>query len=242
VATHGGALNVDAVVAWFLDPANWSGSSGIPNRLLEHLELSGLAVLIAAALAIPVGLFIGHTGRGAVVTVAIGNLGRAVPSYAMLVIFVPILHIGFVNALAALVLLAIPPVLTNTYAGMQGVDREMVEAGRGMGMRERQLLRRVELPLALPVIIAGLPVAVVATATLAALVGGGALGRFIVDGFALRDTPQLVGGAILVAALAVITERAFALLERLVISPGVRGMAREASPAELAPPSPQGMV
>jgi osmoprotectant transport system permease protein len=236
---------VDAVVAWFLDPANWSGTSGIPNRMLEHIELSVLAVVIGAGLAIPVGLYIGHTGRGAVATVAIGNLGRAVPSYAMLVVFVPLLGIGFGNALAALVLLAIPPILTNTYAGMQGVDREMVEAGRGMGMRELQLLRRVELPLALPVMIAGLRVSavqVVATATLAALVGGGALGRFIVDGFALRDTPQLVGGAILVAVLALLTERLFTYLEHRAVSPGVRGIPRGPTPADLAPPSPQGGV
>jgi osmoprotectant transport system permease protein len=230
---------MDGVIGWFLDPANWSGASGIPNRLLEHVVLSGLAVAIAAAVAIPVGLLIGHTGRGAVATVAIGNLGRAIPSYAMLVIFVPILHIGFANALAALVLLAIPPILTNTYAGMRGVDRDLVEAGRGMGMSEAGLLRRVELPLALPVIIAGLrvaAVAVVATATLAALVGGGALGRFIVDGFALRDQPQLVGGAILVALLAVITERGFTLVEWLAISPGLRRATRAPSPAELTPP------
>ncbi len=236
---------MDAVVAWFLDPANWSGTSGIPNRMLEHIELSVLAVVIGAGLAIPVGLYIGHTGRGAVATVAIGNLGRAVPSYAMLVVFVPLLGIGFWNALAALVLLTIPPILTNTYAGMQGVDREMVEAGRGMGMRELQLLRRVELPLALPVMIAGLRVSavqVVATATLAALVGGGALGRFIVDGFALRDTPQLVGGAILVAVLALLTERLFTFLEHRAVSPGVRGITRGPAPADLAPPSPQGAV
>lgn len=216
---------MDGVVRWFLDPATWSGSSGIPNRLVEHVELAGLAVLIGALVAVPVGLFIGHTGRGAVATVAVGNLGRAVPSYALLVIFVPILGIGFPNALAALVLLSLPPVLTNTYAGMQGVDREMVEAGRGMGMREVQLLRRVELPLALPVVLAGVRVAavqVVATATLAALVGGGTLGRFIADGFARQDTPMLVGGAILVALLAVVTERAMTLLERLAVSPGLR--------------------
>jgi osmoprotectant transport system permease protein len=238
VAAAGTGL-MDGVVGWFLDPANWSGAGGIPNRLLEHVVLSGLAVGIAAAIAVPVGLLIGHTGRGAVATVAVGNLGRAIPSYAMLVIFVPILHIGFANALAALVLLAIPPILTNTYAGMRGVDRDMVEAGRAMGMSELGLLRRVELPLALPVVIAGLrvaAVAVVATATLAALVGGGALGRFIVDGFALRDTPQLVGGAILVAVLAVITERAFTILERLAVSPGLRRDRERTSPAELAPP------
>jgi osmoprotectant transport system permease protein len=236
---------MDALVGWFLDPANWSGSGGIPTRTVEHLQLSGLSILVAALIAIPLGLLIGHTGRGALVTVSIGNLGRAVPSYAMLVIFIPVLHIGFANALAALVLLAIPPILTNTHAAMQGVDRDMIEAGRGMGMTELELLRQVEVPLALPVIIAGLrvaAVAVVATATLAALVGGGALGRFIVDGFALRDTPQLVGGAILVAVLAVITERAFSVVERLAVSPGVRGVPREPSPADLAPPSVQGMV
>ncbi len=229
------------IVAWFLDPANWSGTSGIPNRTLEHVELAGLAILIGVVVAVPIGLLIGHTGRGAVATVAIGNLGRAVPSYAMLVILVPLLGIGFLNALAALTLLAIPPILTNTYAGVQGVDREMVEAGRGMGMREHQLLRHVELPLALPVIIAGVRTAavqVVATATLAALVGGGTLGRFIVDGFALRDTPQLVGGAILVGVLAVVTERSLTLLEHRAVSPGVTGRLEEPAGAGPLPASP----
>lgn len=232
---------MDALVAWFLDPANWTGTGGVPNRLLEHVVLSGLAVLAGAAIAVPLGLFIGHTGRGAVATIAIGNLGRAVPSYAMLVIFVPVLGIGFPNAFVALVLLALPPILTNTYAGMRGVDRDMVEAGRGMGMREWQLLRRVELPLALPVVLAGIRVAavqVVATATLAALVGGGTLGRFIADGFALQDTPQLVAGALLVAVLAVITERLMTALEARAVSPGLRGITRGPSAAELAPPAP----
>jgi osmoprotectant transport system permease protein len=236
---------VDAVVAWFLDPGNWTGTSGVPNRLVEHVVLSGLAVLAGTAIAVPAGLFIGHTGRGAVATIAIGNLGRAVPSYAMLVIFVPVLGIGFPNAFVALVLLALPPILTNTYAGMREVDRDMVEAGRGMGMREWQLLRSVELPLALPVVIAGVRVAavqVVATATLAALVGGGALGRFIADGFALQDRPQLVAGALLVALLAVITERVMTLLERRAVSPGVRGVRRGPTPAELAPSVPGGGI
>jgi len=230
---------VDGVVAWFLDPANWNGPAGIPSRIVEHVVLSGLAVLIGTAIAVPIGLFIGHTGRGAAATIAIGNLGRAIPSYAMLVIFVPLLGIGFPNALAALVLLALPPILVNTHAGMRGVDPDTVEAGRGMGMRETQLLRIVELPLALPVIVAGVRVAaiqVVATATLAALVGGGALGRFIADGFALRDTPQLVGGAILVALLAVGTGRLFALLERRSLSPGLRsGPTAPATPIAPAP-------
>lgn len=233
---------MDGVVAWFLDPASWSGTGGIPNRLLEHVVLSGLAVLIGAAIAVPIGLLIGHTGRGATVTIAVGNLGRAIPSYAMLVVFVPLLGIGFPNALAALVLLAVPPILVNTYAGMRGVDRDVIEAGRGMGMRETQLLRTVELPLAMPTILAGVrvaAVAVVATATLAALVGGGGLGRFIADGFALRDTPQLVGGAILVALLAVAAERLFVLLERRSASPGVRGGTRPGPASRIAPaPAP----
>jgi osmoprotectant transport system permease protein len=204
---------MDGVVAWFLDPANWTGTAGVPNRLVEHLVLSGLAILVGAAIAVPIGLFIGHTGRGAVATIAIGNLGRAIPSYAMLVIFVPLLGIGFPNALAALVLLALPPILVNTYAGVREVDRDVIEAGRGMGMHEWQLLHVEVAP---PVIcrVRGAAVQVVATATLAALVGGGTLGRFIADGFALRDTPQLVAGALLVALLAVITERAMTLLER----------------------------
>ena len=231
------------VVAWFTDPANWSGTSGIPNRILEHLVLSGLAIGIGCLIAVPLGLFIGHTGRGAGAVVALGNLGRAVPSYAMLVIFVPLLGIGFWNALAALVLLSIPPILTNSYAGLQGVDRDMVEAGRGMGMRERQILGRVEVPIALPVIIAGVRIAavqVVATATLAALVGGGALGRFIVDGFALRDTAMLVGGAVLVAILAVLTGRVMTIVERRAVSPGLRATPAARMARLDEPPQPRG--
>jgi len=231
------------VVAWFADPANWSGTSGIPNRILEHLVLSGMAIGIGCLIAVPLGLFIGHTGRGAGAVVALGNLGRAVPSYAMLVIFVPLLGIGFWNALAALVLLSIPPILTNSYAGLQGVDRDMVEAGRGMGMRERQILRRVEVPIALPVIIAGVRIAavqVVATATLAALVGGGALGRFIVDGFALRDTAMLVGGAVLVAILAVLTGRVMTIVERRAVSPGLRATPAARMARLDEPPQPRG--
>ncbi len=229
------------VIGWFGDPANWSGTHGIPNRVVEHIELAALAILIGCLIAIPVGLFIGHTGKGAGAAVAIGNLGRAVPSYALLVIFVPLLGIGFWNALAALVLLSLPPILTNTYAGLQGVDRDLVEAGRGMGMQERQILRHVELPLALPVILAGVRIAsvqVVATATLAALVAGGALGRFIVDGFAQQDTPMLVGGAILVALLAILTERLMTILEHRAVSPGLRAVlaAGAERPADIVPP------
>lgn len=204
-------------LAWFLDPANWSGSNGVPSRVLEHVVFSVVAIAIAAAVALPAGLAIGHTGRGAAVTTAVAGLGRAVPSYALLILFVPFLGLGFASALPALVLLAIPPILVNTVAGLRDVDPEIVEAGRGVGMTERQVLRDVEIPAALPAIVAGLrtsAVQVVATATLAALVAGGGLGRYIVDGFAVRRDDRILAGAILVALLAFATERLFTLVQR----------------------------
>jgi osmoprotectant transport system permease protein len=217
---------IGEVIAWFTDPANWTGTPGIPNRTFEHVWLSALTVLVGAAIALPVGLAIGHTGRGAFLAVSVANIGRALPSYSLLLIFFTFFGVGFATAFPALLVLTIPPILTSTYVGVKEVDRDMVEAGRGMGMTEVQLLKRVELPMALPVIVAGVRIAavqVVATATLAALVGGGALGRFIVDGFGLRQEDQLVGGAFLVALLALLTERSFTLLERRVVSPGLRG-------------------
>jgi len=226
------------VVAWFLDPAHWTGTAGIPNRLIEHLRLSVVSVLVGSAIAIPIGLLIGHTGRGALLAVGVANLGRAVPSYALLLIFFPIFGFGEATAFPALVLLAIPPILVNTYTGLRGVDADLVEAGRGMGMTELQLLARVELPAAATVIVAGLrvaAVAVVATATLAALVAGGGLGRFIADGFGLREQDQLLAGAILVALLAIVVDRGFTLLERRLLLPNDR---RVPGPTDLAQPPP----
>lgn len=229
---------IGEVFAWFTDPANWSGTTGIPNRTFEHVWLSALTVAVGAAIALPIGLFIGHTGRGALLAVSVANIGRALPSYSLLLIFFTFFGIGFATAFPALLALTIPPILTSTYVAVREVDRDMVEAGRGMGMTEAQLLRRVELPMAMPVIVAGVRIAavqVVATATLAALVGGGALGRFIVDGFGLQQDDQLVGGAVLVAALALLTERSFTILERLVISPGIRSGAASAPGATPRP-------
>lgn len=226
------------VAAWFSDPANWSGTNGVPNRLLEHLRLSGASMLLATLVALPLGLFIGHTGRGGLLAVGVANLGRAVPSYALLLVFLPIFGLGDAAALPALVLLAIPPILVNTYIGLREVDRDLVEAGRGMGMTERQLLLGVELPAAAPAIVAGLriaAVAVVATATLAALVAGGGLGRYIADGFGLREEDRLLAGALLVALLALVVERLFTALERRTLLPGDP---RRASAAELAPRAP----
>lgn len=216
---------INEVAAWFTDPSNWTGTSGILNRTAEHVMLSVVSVLAALLVALPAGLFIGHTGRGSFLTVTVANLGRSIPSYALLIIFVTWFGIGFAAAFPALVVLALPPILTTTYVGLREVDRDVVEAGRAMGMRELQLLRRVEVPIAMPVIVSGVRIAavqVVATATLAALVGGGGLGRFIVDGFALRQQDMLVAGAILVALLALLTERSLTVLEGRVVSPGLR--------------------
>jgi osmoprotectant transport system permease protein len=216
---------IGEVAAWFGDPSNWTGTSGIINRTIEHVVLSFISVVAAILIAVPAGLYIGHTGRGSFITVTVANLGRSIPSYALLIIFVTWFGIGFAAAFPALVVLAIPPILIASYVGLREVDRDVVEAGRAMGMRELQLLRGVEVPIAMPVIVSGFRIAavqVVATATLAALVGGGGLGRFIVDGFALRQQDMLVAGAILVALLALLTERALTFLERRVVSRGLR--------------------
>lgn len=208
-----------SVVAWFADPAHWRGEDGIPTRLFEHVQLSGAAVAIAAAIALPLGLYLGHTGRGGFVAINVANLGRALPSLALIALGLVAsialgLGLGFWPTLFALVPLALPPILTNTFVAVRAVDRDIIEAARGMGLRETQILREVELPLALPLILGGLRTAavnVVATATLGALVAGGALGRYIVDGLALQEYDRLFAGALLVAVLAIATELAFSI-------------------------------
>ncbi len=216
------------VLQWFTDAANWSGPNGIPARLSEHVELCVVAMVIATLIALPLGLLVGHTRRGAFAATSVANVGRAIPSFALLVlvfVFVsriaPSLAFGFVPTVVALTCLALPPILTNTAVGIENVDADSVDAARGMGLSGRQILTRLEIPLAAPLIVTGLRTAavqVVATATLAALIAGGGLGRFIVDGIALGTlgVPQLVGGAILVAALAIVTEVVFGALGRVV--------------------------
>lgn len=229
-------------LAWLIDRQHWQGSNGIPLRVIQHIYLSTVPLVAGLAVALPVGLAIGHTRRFETIVVAIANLGRAVPSLALLLIFLPFVGIGDPLIIIALTLLSIPPILVNTAVGIREVDAEMVQAGRGMGMSELGLIRRVELPVALPVIIAGMRVAavqVVATATLGAVVAGGGLGRYLVDGFALQDHPRLIVGALLVAMLAILTERAFALMDSRLVSPGITG--RHLTPADLAPPSAQAM-
>jgi osmoprotectant transport system permease protein len=213
------------VLQWFLNGAHWQGDGGIPHRTFEHLTMSGAAVLTAALIALPVGIAIGHFGRGGLLAINISNIGRAVPSFAVLVIAVELVGIGALPAYIALVALAIPPMVTNSYIGMREVDADVREAARGMGMRERALLLRVELPIALPLIMAGIrtsAVNVVATATLAALVAWGGLGRYIVDGFGLQDYPMMFAGAILVALLSLIVEFSLAGVQRLSTPAGLR--------------------
>jgi osmoprotectant transport system permease protein len=217
------------VARWFADPAHWEGSHGIPVRILEHLEYSGLAIAVALVIALPIALYLGHTGRGGFVAINVANIGRALPSFALLgfglLIAISLgLGLGFWPTMFALVPLAIPPIVTNTFVAIREVDRDVVDAARGMGLSEGQVLRSIEIPLGLPLILAGIRTAavnVVATATLGAVVAGGALGRFIVDGFALREFDQLVAGAILVALLAVVTELSFSALERRSAPPGM---------------------
>jgi len=213
------------VLQWFLNSAHWQGDGGIPHRTVEHLAMSGASVLTAALIALPVGIAIGHYGRGGILAINISNIGRAVPSFAVLVIAVELFGIGALPAFIALVALAIPPIVTNSYIGMREVDADVREAARGMGMRERAVLLRVELPIALPLIMAGIrtsAVNVVATATLAALVAWGGLGRFIVDGFGLQDYPMMFAGAIMVAVLSLIVEFSLAGVQRLSTPAGLR--------------------
>jgi osmoprotectant transport system permease protein len=217
---------LDDALVWLNDPLNWQGRNGVPYLTYEHLYISGAAVALAAVVALPTALLLGHTGRGGALTVLVTNVSRAIPTLALLTVFAAT-AIGFGNraTILALAVFAAPPLLTNTYIGMRGVDPDIVEAARGMGMAERSLLVRVELPLALPLIAAGFRTAavqVVATATLAALVGGGGLGTIINSGFGRQDQGQILAGGVLVALLALGTEGALALLQRSVTPGRVR--------------------
>ncbi|MDL5157144.1 ABC transporter permease [Actinomycetospora termitidis] len=215
---------LSSLVAWFSAPAQWSASTGIPARLLQHLGYTALAVLVGAVIAVPLGLYIGHTGRGRLLVVGLANGLRALPELGVLVLFVLLIGLGLTPVVLALMLLAIPPLLAGTYSGISGVDPAAVDAARGIGMTESQILFQVELPNALPLMVAGLRTAVlqvVATATIAAFVSLGGLGRYIVDGQAQRDFTQMAGGAILVALLAIVLEVALQGLQRAV-TPGTR--------------------
>ena len=194
---------------WLTDPAQWSGPDGIPVAPSSTSWYSLLATAIAAAIALPIGVYIGHTGRGALFAVNLTNLGRAIPSLGIIILMFTIFGFGIVPVLVTLFALAIPPIVTNSYIGVRSVDPDVRQAAEGMGMRGRQVLWQVELPMAMPLIMAGIrtsAVQVVATATLAAFVGLGGLGRYLIDGLAQRDLAEVVAGAILVAVLSLLTE------------------------------------
>ncbi|WP_084704243.1 ABC transporter permease [Phaeacidiphilus oryzae] len=205
---------------WLTTPANWSGSDGVWQRLVEHLEFTGVCLGLSLLIGLPVAVVLGHLGRGGALAINISNAGRAVPTLALMSVLI-LTPLGDTSdywpVVISLTLFGIPPVLTNAYVGIREVDRDTVEAARGMGMTGRQVVFRVELPLAWPLLMTGVRTAavqLVATATLAAMAGAGGLGRIITAGFDLQSTPQVVAGAVLVALLALLVEGAFALAER----------------------------
>ncbi|MEV7646689.1 ABC transporter permease [Arthrobacter sp. NPDC089319] len=217
----------EQTAAWFLDPVNWNGPAGIPARLAEHLFYCGLTLVIAAAIAVPLGLFVGHTGRGRVAVVGLASGLRALPTLGLLTLFVILMGLGLMPPIYALVILAIPPLLAGTYSGIAAVDRPLVDAARAMGMTERQVLFRAEVPNALPVLLGGVRAAVlqvIATVSVVAYINLGGLGRYLIDGLAVRDPVRLFAGALLIAALALVTDAVLALVQKVAVSPGVRGV------------------
>lgn len=195
---------------FLFDPAHWSGAEGIPQRLLEHLIYSGLSLLVAAVIALPLGIFIGHTRRGNTVVAGLSNATRAIPTLGLLVLVVTLLGTGLVPIVIALAILAVPPILNSTVAGFHNADPDAVLAAHAMGMTPQQVIAKVEFPLAVPLIVSGFRSAclqVVATATVAALAASGGLGRFVVDGQRRQDGyPEMLAGAALVALLAIVLD------------------------------------
>ena len=214
---------------WVTQSANWHGSGSIPQQILAHLGYSILPLLIAAVIGIPAGVAIGHTGRGAVFVVNVANGWRAIPTLGLLVLLAVYLGFSFLTWLLPLVVLAIPPILVNAYEGVAGVEPGVRDAAKGAGMTSWQQVTRVEVPIALPLILVGLRTAaifVVATATIAAYIGLGGLGRFIIDGLSSYQYAPVAGGGLLVVILAVLVLGFFALLSRLIVSPGLRGQGK----------------
>ncbi|WP_127793278.1 ABC transporter permease [Agromyces sp. LHK192] len=219
-------MNVFAeAFAWLFDPANWAGPDGIGAQLAYHLVFSVAVVAVACVVALPIGAYVGHTGRGRESAVLVSGGLRALPTLGLLTLVALAVGIGAVAPFIALVVLALPSVLAGAYAGIGAVDRRTVDAARAMGMRESQIVLGVELPLALPTIIGGIRAAmlqVVATATLAAYVGAGGLGTYLFLGLKTRDYAVMLGSSILIIALALALDGVFAIVQRLVVPEGVR--------------------
>lgn len=220
-AAPGRAVSTWAQLLRYLgDADHWWGPAGIVHRVEQHLVFTAVAVALAAAVALPLGLFLGHLGRGGTLAINVTNIGRAIPTFAVLTLLtLSPLGIGNTSTVVALVLFALPPLVTNSYVGVHEVDRDVRDAARGMGMSGRQVFRQIELPLAMPLVMTGVRIAtvqVVATATIAALVGAGGLGRLVTDGLSSNDKGELVTGAILVAVLAVLVEVLLGAVQRRV--------------------------
>lgn len=244
------------VITWFGE--NWDGEDGYLTRGWATIRLCLVATGAAALIAVPLGAWLGHSRRFGVSAVAVVNIGRALPSFGIIALALPITiriarnvpdgvpiigsGLGFFPAVIALFLLALPPIFVNTYTGVREVDPGTVEAARGMGLEERKILRSVEAPLASPVILAGLRISavqVVATSPLAALVAYRGLGRFIVDGFATQDNVEVFAGAVLIAALAILTELLFSWLDRIVVPKALQMQSgRRHETGELTVPAP----
>ena len=231
---------INRILTWLVDGAHWKGGDGILRRVAEHMEYSVTALLIAAVIAIPLGLYIGHTGHGRYLVVNAVGAARAIPSLGLL--FLAVLWLGpkFRGDFAflaptglVLVVLAIPPILSGAYAGVEGVDPAARDAAIGMGMRGTEVLRHVEFPCALPLILSGVRSAmlqVIGTATIAAVVGLGGLGRYLIDGLASSQYEVMAGGAVCVAALALLMDLVMAGLQRAVVSPGLTGKFKQSDP------------
>lgn len=237
---------IGQIWGWLTDPAHWSGPDGLTVRIGEHLAYSGLTLLLAALLAIPLGLWIGHTGRARWLVTSTNGV-RAVPSLGLLFAatlflspYLPGSWAFIVPSLLVLVLLAMPPLLAGAYAGVDAVDPHARDAARGMGMTGAQVLFRVELPCALTLLLSGLRSAtlqVISTATIAAYVSLGGLGALLSQGLAIGDYPMVASGAVLVAVLALGADLALAAISRAVVSPGLRPPRRRTGPfARVAPP------
>ncbi|CAN7220103.1 ABC transporter permease [Knoellia sp. LjRoot47] len=223
---------IASIVEWLTSSATWSGEGGLAARIVEHLWYSLLAVAIASVIAVPLGLWVGHTGRARWL-VTLANSLRAVPTLGLL--FAVALWLGpkisgdlafLIPSVVVLVILVIPPILSGVYAGVEAVDPATRDAARGMGMRGMEVVRQVEIPNALPLMLSGLRSAflqVIATATVAAYIGLGGLGRYLVDGIKTGDYVSTAGGALVVSLLALLVDGILALVQRLVVSPGLTG-------------------
>ncbi|WP_417233427.1 ABC transporter permease [Arthrobacter sp.] len=211
---------------WLTRPGTLSGPGSIGTRLAEHLEYTGITLAIALAIAVPVGLLVGHTGRGRVAVIAGSGMLRALPTLGMVTLFILLSGtLGIMPPIWALVLLAVPPLLAGIAAGISAVDPQVVDGARAMGLTGTQILFRVEVPNALPVLMGALRLAVlqvIATVAVVSVINLGGLGRFLIDGIAVRDYPQVFGGAVVIAALAIVVDAVLALVQRIAVSPGLR--------------------